>query len=85
MAPNLDAGNILAKQLVFLAEAETAGLALGARVPIVLTSRADDVRARVASAALAQIFAHWRGVPTENAGDSGLLKKLTEFFEENKT
>ncbi|MGA8171542.1 MAG: bifunctional enoyl-CoA hydratase/phosphate acetyltransferase [Methylocystis sp.] len=84
VAPDLDAGNILAKQLVFLAEAETAGLALGARVPIVLTSRADDVRARVASAALAQIFAHWRGVPAENAGESGLLKKLSEFFEESK-
>ncbi len=64
VAPDLDAGNILAKQLVFLAGAETAGLALGARVPIVLTSRADDGRARVASTALAQIFAHWRGVPS---------------------
>lgn len=61
VAPELDAGNILAKQLVFLAGAETAGLALGARVPIVLTSRADDVKARTASCALAQIFAHWRG------------------------
>jgi phosphate acetyltransferase len=60
VAPELDAGNILAKQLVFLGGAETAGLALGARVPIVLTSRADDIRARAASCALAQIFAHWR-------------------------
>ena len=84
VAPDLDAGNILAKQLVFLAGAETAGLALGARVPIVLTSRADDVRARVASTALAQIFAHWRGVPGEPPGESGFFKKLTEFFEENK-
>jgi phosphate acetyltransferase len=84
VAPNLDAGNILAKQLVFLAGAETAGLALGARVPIVLTSRADDVRARVASTALAQIFAHWRGVPADNTGESRLLEKWTEFFEENK-
>lgn len=64
VAPDLDAGNILAKQLVFLAGAETAGIALGARVPIVLTSRADDVRARTASSALAQIFAHWRGGAT---------------------
>jgi phosphate acetyltransferase len=84
VAANLDAGNILAKQLVFLAGAETAGLALGARVPIVLTSRADDVRARVASTALAQIFAHWRGVPADNTGESRLLEKWTEFFEENK-
>jgi phosphate acetyltransferase/phosphate butyryltransferase len=58
VAPDLEAGNILAKQLVFLAGADTAGLVLGARVPIVLTSRADDVPARVASSALAQLFAH---------------------------
>jgi hypothetical protein len=53
-------------------------------VPIVLTSRADDVRARVASTALAQIFAHWRGVPGEPPVESWFFKKLTEFFEENK-
>jgi phosphotransacetylase len=58
VAPDLEAGNILAKQLVFLAGAQDAGLVLGARVPIILTSRADDVRSRVASSALAQIFAH---------------------------
>ncbi|MBY6240988.1 bifunctional enoyl-CoA hydratase/phosphate acetyltransferase [Methylosinus sp. Sm6] len=58
LAPDLEAGNILAKQLVYLAGAEDAGLVLGARVPIVLTSRADGVRARVVSCALAQLFAH---------------------------
>ena len=58
VAPDLEAGNILAKQLVFLAGAEDAGLVLGARVPIILTSRADDIRSRVASSALAQIFVH---------------------------
>jgi phosphate acetyltransferase len=58
VAPDLEAGNILAKQLVFLAGAHTAGIVLGARVPIVLTSRADDVESRVASSALAQLFAH---------------------------
>jgi phosphate acetyltransferase/phosphate butyryltransferase len=58
VAPDLEAGNILAKQLVFLGGADTAGLVLGARVPIVLTSRADDVESRVASSALAQLFAH---------------------------
>jgi phosphate acetyltransferase len=63
VAPDLEAGNILAKQLVFLAGAQDAGLVLGARVPIILTSRADDVRSRVASSALAQIFAQaQRGV-----------------------
>lgn len=58
VAPDLEAGNILAKQLVFLAGAEDAGLVLGARAPIILTSRADDVRSRVASCALAKIYAH---------------------------
>ncbi len=60
VAPDLEAGNMLAKQLVYLAEAGIAGLVLGARVPIMLTSRADGVLSRLASAALAQIFAHWR-------------------------
>lgn len=58
VAPDLESGNILAKQLVFLAGADTAGVVLGARAPIVLTSRADDVASRVASCALAQLFAH---------------------------
>ncbi len=58
IAPDLEAGNILAKELVFLAGADTAGLVLGARVPIVLTSRADNVASRVVSCALAQLFAH---------------------------
>lgn len=63
VAPDLEAGNILAKQLVFLAGADTAGLVLGARVPIVLTSRADDVDSRVASSALAQLFTHRKREP----------------------
>jgi phosphate acetyltransferase len=58
VAPDLEAGNILAKQLTFLANAEAAGIVLGARVPIILTSRADGVRARRASAALAVLHAH---------------------------
>jgi phosphotransacetylase len=84
VAPDLEAGNMLAKQLEYLADAEMAGIVLGARVPIVLTSRADDGRARVASTALAQIFAHWRGVPGDDIGESRLLEKWTEFFEEHK-
>jgi phosphate acetyltransferase len=58
IAPDLEAGNILAKQLIFLANAEAAGIVLGARVPIVLTSRADSVRTRRASAATAMLHAH---------------------------
>lgn len=60
VAPDLEAGNILAKQFAFLGGADTSGLVLGARVPIILTSRADDVPSRVASCALAQLFAHRR-------------------------
>ena len=60
LAPDLEAGNILAKQLTFLANADSAGLVLGARVPIILTSRADSVRARIASCAVAMLVAHAR-------------------------
>ncbi|MGD9292329.1 MAG: bifunctional enoyl-CoA hydratase/phosphate acetyltransferase [Gammaproteobacteria bacterium] len=58
VAPDLEAGNILAKQLTFLARADAAGIVLGARVPIILTSRADNVRTRRASAAIAVLHAH---------------------------
>ncbi|MGB0723464.1 MAG: bifunctional enoyl-CoA hydratase/phosphate acetyltransferase [Gammaproteobacteria bacterium] len=58
IAPDLEAGNILAKQLIFLADADAAGIVLGAKVPIILTSRADNVRARHASAAIAVLHAH---------------------------
>ena len=57
VVPDLEAGNMLAKQLVFLAGADAAGVVMGARVPIVLTSRADSRRTRVASAAVAVILA----------------------------
>jgi len=60
VAPDLEAGNILAKQLTFLANADSAGLVLGARVPIMLTSRADSVRSRIASCAVAMLAAHAR-------------------------
>ncbi len=53
IAPNLDAGNMIAKQLQYLADAQAAGIVMGLRVPIILTSRADSPLARVASAALA--------------------------------
>ena len=60
LAPDLEAGNILAKQLTFLANADSAGIVLGARVPIILTSRADSVRARIASCGVAMLAAHAR-------------------------
>jgi phosphotransacetylase len=60
IAPDLEAGNMLAKQLAYLAGAESAGIVLGARVPIVLTSRADTVRSRLASTAVLSLLAHAR-------------------------
>jgi phosphotransacetylase len=60
LTPDLEAGNILAKQLSFLANADSAGLVLGARVPIILTSRADNVRSRIASCGVAMLAAHAR-------------------------
>jgi phosphotransacetylase len=60
LAPDLEAGNILAKLLSFLANSDGAGLVLGAKVPIILTSRADSVRSRIASCAVACQVAHAR-------------------------
>ena len=68
LAPDLESGNILAKQLTFLANADSAGLVLGARVPIVLTSRSDSVRSRIASCAVAMLVAHARRRELEAAG-----------------
>ncbi len=55
LCPDLEAGNMVAKQLAYLAGAEAAGIVLGARVPVILTSRAESVAARVASAAMARL------------------------------
>jgi len=60
VVPDLEAGNMLAKQLVYLADAEMAGIVLGARVPIILTSRADNTIARLGSSAIALILARSR-------------------------
>ena len=60
LVPDLEAGNMLAKNLAFMAKADTAGIVLGARVPIVLTSRADSVRSRMASCAAAVLYADAR-------------------------
>lgn len=57
VVPDLDAGNILAKELEFVGHADVAGIVLGAAVPIILTSRAESVRARVASCGLAAFYA----------------------------
>jgi phosphate acetyltransferase len=58
VVPDLEAGNMLAKNLSFLSRADAAGIVLGARVPIILTSRADNVRTRLASCAVATLLRH---------------------------
>ena len=60
VVPDLEAGNMLAKNLSLLAHADSAGIVLGARVPVILTSRADSVRSRLASCALAVLYANAR-------------------------
>jgi phosphate acetyltransferase len=60
LVPDLEAGNMLAKQLTFMSGADAAGIVLGARIPIILTSRADNLRTRLASAAVAVLIAHAR-------------------------
>jgi phosphate acetyltransferase len=69
VVPDLEAGNMLAKNLAYFAKADSAGIVLGARVPIVLTSRADTPRARMASCAVATLYAdaRRRGVQTAAA------------------
>tara|TARA_R110002095_G_scaffold1664_1_gene8014 strand:- start:1689 stop:3083 length:1395 start_codon:yes stop_codon:yes gene_type:complete len=64
VAPDLEAANMLAKQLIYLAGADAAGIVLGARVPLMLTSRADGNLTRLASCALAQLFVHRFQRPT---------------------
>ncbi len=65
VVPDLESGNMLAKQLSYLAAAASAGIVMGARVPIVLTSRAEDAQGRLASAAVANVVGH----KLLNAGD----------------
>ncbi len=59
VVPDLEAGNMLAKSLSFLANAESAGIVIGARVPVILNSRADTLPARVSSCAVAALYVHW--------------------------
>jgi phosphate acetyltransferase len=69
VVPDLEAGNMLAKSLSFLAGADAAGIVLGARVPIILTSRADTLLTRLASCAVAALVADARRTTTAIAGD----------------
>jgi phosphate acetyltransferase len=67
LVPDLESGNMLAKQLQYLAGADSAGIVLGTRVPIVLTSRADNVRTRLASTAVMALLANARRVPARSS------------------
>ncbi|MBN8874087.1 MAG: phosphate acetyltransferase [Rhodospirillales bacterium] len=71
VVPDLEAGNMLAKSLSFLGGAECAGIVLGARVPVILTSRADSVVTRLASCAVASLVAAWRRRPADRRGRHG--------------
>jgi phosphate acetyltransferase len=64
LVPDLEAGNMLAKNLTFLSRADAAGIVLGARVAVILTSRADNPRTRMASCAVAALYAHERAART---------------------
>ena len=66
VVPNLDAGNMVAKQLTFIAHAEAAGIVLGAKVPVILTSRADSEETRLASCAVAAL--HWARLSGRGSG-----------------
>ena len=68
VVPDMEAGNLLAKELSFLANADAAGIVLGARVPIILTSRADNLRTRMASCAVAALYAHARRAASLEVG-----------------
>jgi phosphotransacetylase len=69
VVPNIEAGNMVAKQLQYLAGADSAGIVLGTRVPIVLTSRADSVRTRLASTAVLKLLAHSRAKAGSTSGN----------------
>jgi phosphate acetyltransferase len=58
VVPDLESGNMLAKQLMYLGDAASAGIVLGAKVPVILTSRADSQESRIASCAIALMLAH---------------------------
>src|SRR5690606_7730697 len=58
VVPDLESGNMLAKQLMYLGQAASAGIVMGAKVPVILTSRSDTHEARIASCAIALMLAH---------------------------
>ena len=85
IVPNLEAGNMLAKELTFVARAEAAGLVLGAKAPVMLTSRADNDRARLASCALAQLYEYYRREGQAFGGEAdGRQGRGVTAFDQNR-
>ena len=74
IVPNIEAGNMLAKELTFVARAQPAGLVVGAKAPVMLTSRADNDRARLTSCALAQLYEYYRREGRAFGGESAIAK-----------
>ena len=72
IVPNIELGNMLAKELTFIAHADSAGIVLGAKVPVILTSRADNEKARLASCAVAALYRAWQHP------DAGASRKAAE-------
>lgn len=72
LAPDLEAANMLAKQLIYLAGAESAGIVLGATVPIILTSRSDGILSRLASCVLAQLYVHHQSITNRKKKPQGI-------------
>lgn len=68
LVPNLEAGNMLVKKLSFLANADAAGIVVGAQVPIILTGRADNAHTQMASCAVLALYAHIHRVAGANIG-----------------
>ena len=76
VVPDLEAGNMLAKNLTFLSHADAAGIVLGARVPIILTSRADNVRTRMASCAVAMLLPRTARWPSSRSGPEPMTETI---------
>ena len=76
VVPDLEAGNMLAKNLTFLSHADAAGIVLGARVPIILTSRADHVRTRMASCAVAALYSRTARWPSSRSGPEPMSETI---------
>jgi phosphate butyryltransferase len=84
VAPDLQSGNMIAKQLTYLAHAEAGGIVMGARAPIILTSRSDDEKARLASCAIAVLYARWMARTRPPAPPAAAAARAALVLPENR-